>query len=84
MVGLKSPLSATYQTVIAATVTVFVKSKELPKQKKVTNCLVVSGEMCTFAADKRKKRVKMTSLNLINSLIIIRLRKAAGSDGVCV
>ena len=23
----------------------------------------------------------MTSLNLINSLIIIRLRKAAGSDG---
>ena len=46
--------------------------------------MVVSGEMCTFAADKRKKRVKMTSLNLINSLIIIRLRKAAGSDGVCV
>lgn len=43
----------------------------------MTKCLVVSGEMCTFAADKRKKTEKMKSLNLISNIIIIRLRKSS-------
>ena len=38
--------------------------------------------MCNFAADFNNT-VTMKSLILLNNLIIIRLRRAAGSDEVC-
>ena len=53
-------------------------------RKKVAICLLISLKLCNFAADITKNGEEMMNLNLINSLIIIRLRSVAGGDKVCI
>ena len=52
--------------------------------KNATNCLRDSKKGCNFATELKKKLKDMKGLNLICSIIIIRLPEVAGSDEACV
>lgn len=48
------------------------------------NCLCISRESVTFAAELEKSYMNTLNLNILSIIIRIRLQHVGGSDKVCI